>query len=248
MFDFIREYSSVTESNMRINRYLALCGLGSRRAVEKLILEGAVTVNGAVISDLACRIDEGMKVLVFGKRATPPQAHEYILFHKPAGYLCSATDPYGRPTIFDLLPTEYRKLHYVGRLDFNSRGLIILTNDGALTHELLHPSREVQRTYQVWTRKPLELKELEKLRRGVDIGDGEMAIPVSVKPIDDHYEIILREGKNREIRRMLEVVGHKVVDLQRTRFGGLSLGDVPEAGFRQLEASETARLHGETET
>lgn len=233
---------------MRINRFLALCGFGSRRAVEALILEGAVNVNGKVVKDLHCRIETAMQVKVNGKWAKPPSQHEYILFHKPAGYLCSATDPFGRPTIFDLLPHEFRKLHYVGRLDFNSRGLIILTNDGALTHELLHPSREVPRTYKVWTRKPLELPDLEKLKSGIDIGEGEMAVPVAVKPVADHYEIILKEGKNREIRRMLEVVGHKVVDLQRIRFGGLSLGDVPEASFRQLEKNEIARLHGETKT
>ncbi len=238
----------MTDNTMRINRYLALCGLGSRRAVEALIREGAVTVDGSVVTDLACRIEEGRRVMVHGRPANPPREHEYILFHKPAGYLCSATDPFGRPTIYDILPHEFRKLHYVGRLDFNSRGLIILTNDGSLTHELLHPSREVPRTYKVWTRKPLSPEEMEKLRAGTDIGSGEMAVPVSVKPMGDHCEIILREGKNREIRRMLEVVGHKVVDLQRIRFGGLSLGDVPEAGFRRLDETETARLHGDKKT
>jgi 23S rRNA pseudouridine2605 synthase len=238
----------MTDSSMRINRYLALCGLGSRRNVEALIREGAVKVNGETVTDLACRIEEGHQVEVHGRSAKPPQEHEYILFHKPAGYLCSATDPFGRPTIYDILPLEFRKLHYVGRLDFNSRGLIILTNDGGLTHDLLHPSREVPRTYKVWTRKPLEPEELDKLRSGMEIGSGELAIPVSVKPLVDHFEMVLREGKNREIRRMLEVLGHKVVDLQRIRFGGLSLGDVPEAGFRRLDESEATRLHGEKPT
>jgi 23S rRNA pseudouridine2605 synthase len=236
------------DSSMRINRYLALCGFGSRRAVEALVRGGAVKVDGAVVTDLACRIEEGHSVEVHGRPAKPPREHEYILFHKPAGYLCSATDPFGRPTIYDILPLEFRKLHYVGRLDFQSRGLIILTNDGALTHELLHPSREVPRTYKVWTKSPLDPVALEKLRDGVEIGSGEMAIPQSLRVMGDHCEIVLREGKNREIRRMLEVLGHKVVDLQRIRFGGLSLGDVPEAGFRRLDDSEAARLHGDKST
>ncbi len=233
---------------MRINRYLALCGLGSRRTVEALIREGVVKVNGETVTDLSCRIAEGQKVEVHGRLTKPPREHEYILFHKPAGFLCSSTDPFGRPTIYDILPLEFRKLHYVGRLDFNSRGLIILTNDGGLTHDLLHPSREVTRTYKVWTRKPLDPVEMDQLKSGLDIGSGDVAIPDSVKLMGDHFEMVLREGKNREIRRMLEVLGHKVVDLQRIRFGGLSLGDVPEAGYRRLNESEAAKLHGDKTT
>ncbi len=230
--------------SMRINRYLALCGFGSRRAVENLILAGVVTVDGETVRDLGRQVSEGAKVKVEGKPAKPPAEHEYVLLHKPAGYLCSATDPFGRPTIYDLLPEKFRKLHYVGRLDFNSRGLLILTNDGGLTHTLLHPSSAIHRTYKVWTRKPMTEKELLRLSKGVDIGEEELALPVSLKELDDHVEIVLREGKNREIRRMLEVLDHKVVDLQRIRFGGLGLGDLPEAEFRHLSAPEIARLHG----
>ena len=229
---------------MRINRYLALCGFGSRRAVEDLIVGGAVKVGGEIVYDLARQIGEGEKVQVLGKPAVPPKAHEYVMLNKPKGYLCSASDPFDRPTIYRLMPEGFRKLHYVGRLDYNSRGLIMLTNDGGLTHSLLHPSREVPRTYRVWTRKPLAKKDIKTLLSGVDIGFENDAVAVSITPREDHTEIVLQEGKNREIRRMLEVVGYRVVDLQRIRFGALELGDLPEGKYRRLDASEIARLHG----
>jgi 23S rRNA pseudouridine2605 synthase len=229
---------------MRINRYLALCGFGSRRAVEDLIRGGAVTIGGEVVYDLARQIAEGEKVQVLGKAANPPKEHEYVMLNKPKGYLCSASDPFDRPTIYRLLPAALKKLHYVGRLDYNSRGLILLTNDGGLTHSMLHPSKEIPRTYRVWTRKPLAPADIRKLLAGVDIGFEEDAVAVSVKPVEDHTEIVLREGKNREIRRMLEVVGYRVVDLQRIRFGSLELGDLPEGGHRRLSVSEISRLHG----
>jgi 23S rRNA pseudouridine2605 synthase len=230
--------------SMRINRYLALCGFGSRRAVEDLIRGGAVAVDGEIVYDLGRQIGEGQKVKVLGKPAVPPKQHEYVMLNKPKGYLCSASDPFDRPTIYRLLPPALRKLHYVGRLDYNSRGLILLTNDGGLTHSLLHPSREVPRTYRVWTRKPLASKDIKSLLKGVDIGFEADAVAVSVKAVQDHTEIVLQEGKNREIRRMLEVVGYRVVDLQRIRFGALELGDLPEGEHRRLGAAEIARLHG----
>lgn len=229
---------------MRINRYLALCGFGSRRAVEDLIRGGAVTVAGEVVYDLGRQIGEGEKVAVLGKPARPPQAYAYVLLNKPKGYLCSVGDPFDRPTIYRLLPAEFKTLHYVGRLDYNSRGLVLLTNDGALTHSLLHPSREVPRTYAIKTRKPMAEKDAEALMAGVDIGFEHPAAAASVRQLEDHLEIVLQEGKNREIRRMLEVVGYRVVDLQRIRFGALELGDLPEGKWRRLTAAEIADLHG----
>lgn len=229
---------------MRINRYLALCGFGSRRAVEDLIRGGAVEVSGEIVYDLSRQIAEGEKVLVLGKAAVPPKEHEYVVLNKPKGYLCSASDPYDRPTIYRLLPAAYKKLHYVGRLDYNSRGLILLTNDGGLTHTLLHPSQELPRTYKVWTRKRLAGKDADALLDGVDIGEGEMAAAASIRHVEDHFEMVLQEGKNREIRRMMEAVGYRVVDLQRIRFGALELGDLPEGKYRRLAEPEITRLHG----
>jgi 23S rRNA pseudouridine2605 synthase len=232
----------------RINRYLALCGFGSRRAVEELIRAGLVKVNGVVVTDLSHKVAQGQKVSVQGKAAKPPEEHIYGVLNKPPGYLCSATDPYDRPTIYDLLRGEHSRLHYVGRLDFRSRGLLILTTDGELTQKLLHPSHEVPRTYLVQTHTPFKEAELRDLRNGVEIGDGVIAKAVSARKIGNGAEIVLKEGKNREIRRMLEVLGHKVIDLQRIRFGGLELGELPEGEFRLLEPSEIARLHGKVPT
>lgn len=229
---------------MRINRYLALCGFGSRRAVEDLIRGGAVEVAGEIVFDLSRQIAEGEKVLVLGKAAVPPKEHEYVILNKPKGYLCSASDPYDRPTIYRLMPAAYKKLHYVGRLDYNSRGLILLTNDGGMTHALIHPSRELPRTYKVWTRKRLAQRDADALLDGVDIGGGETAAAASIRHVDDHFEVVLLEGKNREIRRMMEAVGYRVVDLQRIRFGALELGDLPEGKYRRLAAPEITRLHG----
>ena len=230
--------------SMRINRYLALCGFGSRRAVEDLIRQGSVTVGGEVVSDLGRQIEDGEKVAVLGKPARPPRSYEYVVLNKPKGYLCSVGDPFDRPTIYRLLPAAFQTLHYVGRLDYNSRGLLLLTNDGALTHALLHPSREVPRTYQVKLRKPLGEKEVASLLAGVDIGFEEPAAAASVRQLEDHLELVLQEGKNREIRRMLEAVGRRVVDLRRIRFGTLALGDLAEGAWRRLTAAEIADLHG----
>ncbi len=232
--------------SMRINRYLALCGFGSRRAVEDLIRSGAVTVGGKPVLDLGRQIAEGEKVAVLGKAAKPPSAHEYVVLNKPKGYLCSVGDPFDRPTIYRLLPARFKGLHYVGRLDYNSRGLILLTNDGGLTHSLLHPSRELPRTYVVRTRKPIAEKDIETLLAGVDIGFDRPVAAASVRQVEDqyHFEIVILEGKNREIRRMLEAVGYRVVDLQRISFGALELGDLPEGSWRLLTAPEITRLHG----
>lgn len=236
--------------SMRINRYLALCGFGSRRAVEDLIRSGAVTVGGEPVLDLGRQIGEKEKVAVHGKPAKPPREHEYVILNKPKGYLCSVGDPFDRPTIYRLLPARFKGLHYVGRLDYNSRGLILLTNDGGLTHSLLHPSRELPRTYVVRTRKPIAERDIETLLAGVDIGFDRPVAAASVRQVEDqyHFEIVILEGKNREIRRMLEAIGYRVVDLQRIRFGALELGDLPEGSWRLASAPEIARLHGKKKT
>jgi 23S rRNA pseudouridine2605 synthase len=228
---------------LRLNRYLALCGFGSRRSVEELIRNGEVTVNGETVADLGRRVAEGDAVAVNGRPARPPREHLYIVLNKPAGYLCSRTDPFGRRTIYDLLPKDYLRLHYVGRLDYQSRGLILLTTDGEWTQGLTHPSHEVPRTYLVHTESPVSPQDAEELVEGVLIGPEETARAASAHPAGDGWEITLQEGKKREIRRMLEVLDHKVIDLQRIRFGGLELGELPEGEFRPLSRAEIARLH-----
>jgi 23S rRNA pseudouridine2605 synthase len=227
----------------RLNKYLALCGFGSRRSVETLIRNGEVTVDGETVTDFSRKVEEKDKVAVNGRPALPPREHAYILLNKPDGYLCSRSDPFGRPTIYDLLPQKLHTLHYVGRLDYHSRGLVLLTTDGDWTQSLAHPSHEIPRTYRVFTEAPLSAQDAQELVEGVQIGPEETAKAASAKPAGAAWEITLKEGKKREIRRMLEVVGHKVLDLQRIRFGGLDLGNLPEGEFRNLSRSEIARLH-----
>lgn len=235
---------------MRLNRYLALCGLGSRRAVEDFIRLGQVRVNGKEETDLARRIEPGDRVEVSGRLAEPPREKTVIAFNKPMNCICAKADPRGRPVVYDWLPPEFKTLHHVGRLDFGSRGLLLFTNDGELTHRLLHPSFEVLRIYHVLIDRALAETERRELEAGVEIEPGVMTgraearpLPGDFEPGSAGYEMRLREGKNREIRRMLEVFGRRVIDLQRIAYGGIRLGNLPEGRYRLLEARELEILH-----
>lgn len=232
---------------MRLNKYLAQCGLGSRRAVESLIVSGQVTINGKVLMDLSHRVADGEEVRVNGKKAALPSQLRYYILNKPLGYLTSRGDPFEKPVIYDLLPPELQSLHYVGRLDFNSRGLILLTDDGDLTHRLLHPKFEVPRTYQVQTETPLMAAERDALRAGVEIEPEVIVRASKVRTFSDGVEITLKEGKNREIRKMLDVFGHKVIDLKRIAFAGVQLGQLPEGSFRALQSDELETLRNQIE-
>ncbi len=231
---------------MRLNKYLAQCGLGSRRAVESLIVAGRVTIAGKQILDLSRRVVDGEDVRVDGKKALLPSELRYIILNKPIGYLTSRSDPFEKPVIYDLLPEELQSLHYVGRLDFNSRGLILLTDDGDLTHKLLHPKFEIPRVYQVQTETPLMASERDALRAGVEIEPDVIVRAFKVRSNGDGIEITLKEGKNREIRKMLDVFGHKVIDLKRIAFAGVQLGHLPEGKFRSLSAAEVELLREES--
>jgi 23S rRNA pseudouridine2605 synthase len=228
---------------MRLNRFLAACGFGSRRAVEALIVGGRVRLNQKPCSDLATQIADGDKVEVDGKAAQLPKAPTCIALNKPAGYLCSRTDPAGKPLVYDLLPPELQALHYVGRLDFLSRGLLLFTDDGALTQALLHPSREVERIYQVLTNTPLAAESLQALRSGLTLEDGLRTLPARVTKLKlGGYELTLKEGKNREIRRMMRSLGHRVRDLLRVAYGPIRLDGLEEGAWRRLTAKEILAL------
>jgi 23S rRNA pseudouridine2605 synthase len=230
---------------MRINRYLAQCGLGSRRSVEDLIHFGRVTVNG-VKPELGYSVVEGDDVQVDGKSLKPAQVFTYILFNKPNGYLCSRGDTHDRPTVYDLLPPELQSLHYVGRLDMDSRGLLFFTNDGDLTLKLTHPSQGVLRTYAVRTTKPLSEEDVLDLLGGIEVEPGVVFRAAEVAPTSTGgYKLSLREGKKREIRRLLHALHHHVTDLKRIAFGGVKLGDIPEGKYRRLDEDEIATLKAE---
>lgn len=235
---------------MRINKFISLSGLASRRAADGLVAEGRVQVNGVTISDLGHQVDENEDgVLVDGKRATLPKKTKAILFHKPAGCVCTKNDPQGRRTVYDYLPPGYQTFKYVGRLDLQSRGLLLFTDDGELLHRLTHPSYEIPRSYFVWTTRPLSESAAQKLVNGVDIRDPEdpnaeeeIAFATDVYLEKDYAELWLIEGKNREIRRMMRAVGYEIRDLKRVSYCHIQLGDLPAGEFRELTADEMNKL------
>lgn len=233
---------------MRINKFISLCGIASRRAADTLIADGKVMVNGQVIKDLGTQVDEEKdQVVVDGVRARLPKKCTTIMFHKPAGCVCTKDDPQGRQTVYDFLPPGYHTLKYVGRLDLQSRGLILFTDDGELLHRLTHPSYEIPRSYFVWTDRPLSEHAAQKLVDGVDIreedaDEEEIAFATDIYLEKGFAELVLTEGKNREIRRMMRAVGYEIRDLKRVSYCRLQLGDLPAGEFRELTADEMNKL------
>ena len=235
---------------MRINKYISLCGIASRRAAEALVTEGRVEVNGEVVTDLGHQVDEEKdEVLIDGKPAKLPRKTTTILFHKPPGCVCTKDDPQGRRTVYDYLPPGYQHLKYVGRLDLQSRGLLLFTDDGELLHRLTHPSYEIPRSYYVWTTKPLSETAAQRLVDGVDIRDEEdpnaeeeIAFATDVYLENGFAELVLIEGKNREIRRMMRAVGYEIRDLKRVSYCQIQLGDLPAGEFRDLTPNELNKL------
>ena len=235
---------------MRINKFISLSGLASRRAADSLVAEVRVEVNGEVISDLGHQVDENNdRVTVDGKLAKLPKKTKVIMFHKPAGCVCTKDDPQGRRTVYDYLPPGYSTFKYVGRLDLQSRGLLLFTDDGELLHRLTHPSYEIPRSYYVWTTRPLSDAAAQKLVDGVDIRDPEdpdaqeeIAFATDVYLENGFAELVLIEGKNREIRRMMRAIGYEIRDLKRVSYCKLQLGDLPAGEFRELTADEMNKL------
>ena len=228
---------------MRLAKYLAHAGVASRRASEQLVFAGRVSVGGEVVRDPARAVDGSVQVTVDGKPVRVSTGrHAVYAVNKPRGVVSTASDPQGRPTIVALVPSD-RRLYPVGRLDADTTGLILLTDDGALAHRLTHPSFEVPRTYHAKVRRaPVRENALAALREGVDLDDGRTA-PARVKRLGpDRLEITIHEGRKRQVRRMCEAVGHPVIALQRVRFGALWLGRLEEGRHRRLTAQEVERL------
>jgi 23S rRNA pseudouridine2605 synthase len=228
---------------VRLAKYLAHAGVASRRAAEQLVFAGRVTVGGEVVRDPARDVDGSVAVAVDGRtvRVSDGQRAVYAV-NKPRGVVSTAHDPQGRPTVVSLVPSG-RRLYPVGRLDVDTTGLILLTDDGALAHRLTHPSFEVPRTYHARVRRPpVREQALRALREGVALDDGRTA-PARVKRLGpDRLEITIHEGRKRQVRRMCEAVGHPVVALERVRFGSLWLGGLEQGQHRRLTAAEVERL------
>jgi 23S rRNA pseudouridine2605 synthase len=258
-------------SSERLQKIIAAAGIASRRAAEKLITSGAVELNGKIVTELGTKADpERDHIRVNGKLLRGPERHIYLLMNKPKGYVTTVHDPEGRPTVMDLLRGIRVRVYPVGRLDYASEGLLLLTNDGELAQGLMKASSHVPKTYVVKVAGTPDESGLEKLRRGLMISDNRFSTPkrtgedvrapkvsearksrrVKTAPAkirliresdNPWYEVTLIEGKNRQIRRMFEEIGHHVEKIKRVRYGPLSL-DVPPGEFRRLSMGEIAKL------
>jgi 23S rRNA pseudouridine2605 synthase len=225
---------------VRLVKFLAHGGVASRRRAEEIIAKGVVTVGGEVVTDPARDVEAGDDVRVNGALVTA-EAHEVWAVNKPEGVVSTAREPGGRPAVVELVETEAR-LYPVGRLDADSTGLLLLTNDGELANRLTHPRYEVPKTYRARLRAPIADRDLERLRRGVELEDGPTS-PAKVERLGKReIEITLREGRNRQVRRMLEAVGNEVLALRRVSFGPLGLGELREGQARRLSDNEIAQL------
>ncbi|HZE06049.1 MAG TPA: pseudouridine synthase [Solirubrobacteraceae bacterium] len=227
---------------MRLAKFLATAGVASRRAAEEIVRAGRVTVAGETVTDPARDVTELDAVAVDGNPVTMTAPRVVYAVNKPAGVVSTASDPQRRPTVVSLIASEHR-LYPVGRLDIDTTGLILLTNDGALAHRLTHPSFEVPRTYRATvSRPPIADAALRALRRGVTLDDGPTA-PARVRRVaPDTLELTIHEGRKRQVKRMCEAVGHRVRALQRVAFGPLELGDLKPGGYRRLTAQEVDAL------
>jgi 23S rRNA pseudouridine2605 synthase len=231
---------------MRLAKHLAHAGVASRRAAEQLIFDGRVTVGGKVVKDPATDVDGSKPITVDGRPVggTGQERAVYVL-NKPPGVVSTSHDTHGRKTVVDLVKAD-RRLYPVGRLDADSTGLILLTDDGELAHRLTHPSFEVPKTYRAVVRNPpVREPALRKLREGVELDDGRTS-PAKVRRVSSGVlEITIHEGRKRQVRRMCEAVGHRVESLERVAFGPLRLGNLPAGGHRRLTAAEVERLRAD---
>jgi len=229
---------------MRLAKYLAHAGVASRRSAETLIAAGRVSVDGELVTDPARDVTDESRVALDGQPLAGAEPHVLYALHKPVGVLSSASDARGRETVLELVPAAGLRLYPVGRLDLDSSGLMLITNDGGLANRLTHPRFQVPKTYRVeLAGRPIGQRALDALRSGVELDDGPTA-PASVRRLSARaIELTIREGRNRQVRRMCQAVGHPVViALTRTGFGPLRLGALAPGAHRRLRAAEVERL------
>jgi 23S rRNA pseudouridine2605 synthase len=235
----------------RLQKLIAAAGIASRRHAEQMITAGEVTVNGKVITELGTKADpETDHIKVRGKLiniSLERRARVYVLLNKPRGYLSSVTDPEGRPTVLELLPESLGRLYPVGRLDFNTEGLLLLTNDGDFTNFITSARNKVEKVYEAKVKGVPDEQTIERLRRGVTLDDGTRTAPAKIRRLGETetntwFEILLHEGKNQQIRRMFDLIGHSVIKLRRARIGSLRDDDLKPKKWRRLTAEEVKLL------
>lgn len=238
---------------MRLQKYLSRAGVASRRAAERMIRDGRVRVNADVVREMGVRVEAEDRVFVDGREVSP-EPPVWVMLHKPPGYVTTRDDPRGRPTVYDLLPARFAGLFHVGRLDMDSEGLLLLTNEGGVANRLLHPSGEVDRVYQVDVLGTPTDEELGRLLAGVELEDGRARaheVALLEAPAERPREgagarlvVVMREGRKREVRRLLDAVGHPVRRLVRERLGPVMLGELAPGEWRELTAAEVEALRG----
>ena len=230
---------------VRLQKYIAMSGAASRRGAEALIEEGRVKVNGSVVNEQGIKVEIGAdKVSLDGEELKVKSKNYYIMLNKPVGYVTTVSDQFDRPTVIDLVKTDLKdvRLFPVGRLDYDTEGLLLLTNDGDFTYKVTHPKFNTDKTYIAKLKGGITIKGLNRLRNGVKIDDYTTS-PAEVSIIDAaegyvYVEITIHEGKNRQVRKMFEAVGSKVVALQRTKIGTVELGNLPLGRWRHLTSHE----------
>ena len=239
--------SAVPVPQIRLQRFLASCGLGSRRACEEFITAGRVEVDGKLVTELGTKIDPSSQQVALDGEPLKIERKKYFVLNKPPGVVCTNRDPAGRPRVIDLFPRRGPRLFTVGRLDEQSEGLLIVTNDGDLSQKLAHPRYRIYRTYEVQVAGEPTRETLKQLREGMYFQEGKFRVH-SAKPIRKRgkstlLEVVLAQGHNREIRRLFARIGHKVMNLKRVAFGPLKLGRLPRGEFRELRRDELESLH-----
>ncbi len=235
----------------RLQKLIAAAGVASRRHAEELIAAGRVTVNGEVIKELGTKADPDKDHIKVNGKLINPQLKSrekvYVLLNKPKGYLSSVSDPEGRPLVTELLPRSLGRLYPVGRLDFNTEGLLLLTNDGDFTNFITSARNRVDKVYEVKVKGVPPDGAIERLRRGIKLEDGTRTAPAKINKLDETktnawYEVLLHQGRNQQVRRMFELIGHSVLKLRRVRIGSLTDDNLKPGYWRHLSPAEAARL------
>ncbi len=236
------------ESEMRLQKYMAQCNIASRRAAEKLILDGRVKVNGKVVTELGTKVSTADIVEFDGQIVVEQKKKYYIMLNKPEGFVTTASDEVGRSTVLDLVDDISARVYPVGRLDINTEGLLLLTNDGDFTQKITHPKHKLQKVYRAVVSGIPNHFEIQKLERGVYI-DGKKTAPAKAQLISADksnalVELTIHEGRNRQVRKMFEAIGYKVIYLKRVAIGNIVLGNLPLGKWRHLNPNEVKYLMG----
>ena len=232
---------------MRLQKFLAQCGIASRRKAEELIAAGRVSIDGVIVTGMGVKVDPSRQRIAFdGKLLGQREQKEYYLLNKPVGYVTTASDPQGRPIVTRLIRDSSARLFPVGRLDIDTHGALILTNDGELAQRIQHPSHEIKKTYEALVEGRPSAVKLKELAGGIDL-EGRRTSPARLAVLQRRarttlVRVIIHEGRKRQVRKMFEAIGHPVIDLKRTGYGGLQLGTLPRGGYRRLTPKDLKNI------